>query len=131
MAYDGGFEDQILDKVMERTQYTWVRPEAFMNGWGQANPVGAPVAFTRTIDDLVLLRGWVNGNTTTAPIFYLPQWACPRTEVYLPAVAWPGGGVVSASVHVGATGQVNLVTPITGLQWLSLDGLGFPLQPVF
>lgn len=119
-----------LNFVSEAVRFNWVKPERLLNGWAVANP-NAPVAFTKTVDNLLLLRGWLGGNTTTAPMFYLPEWARPAHEAYLPATAWPGGAIVPAVISTGPGGAVQLVAAISGLQWVSLDGLMVSLQPVF
>lgn len=121
--------DAFRESVAEAVRFNWVRPDPWLNGWG-ALP-GYPVAFTKTSDGLLLLRGLAVGPVSSGVrLFQLPSWAAPAQQAYLSTFAW-NGGPVPVGVRVDTNGAVVLLGTVAGFQWLTLDGLVCALQPVY
>lgn len=91
------------------------------NGWAYFGSGYAPPAFTKTSDNVIMLKGMVSGGTSTA-------WT---TLCTLPVGYRPTANIIFANTSGGAVGRID-VLPDGEVQfaagsnsWTSLDGISF------
>lgn len=99
---------------------TWKNP-AMLDNWVRYLETHESLAFIKSYDNTVFLKGTIAGGTVgaTARVFILPKGYRPSYKMVFLAVTNTGIG----QVDIEATGEVRPVTG--GTTWFSLSGIAF------
>lgn len=85
---------------------------AFQNGWVNYSTTSYPtrpaLAYKRTLDNFLELRGYLSSNAATAPlIFALPAAYRPRFDTTFPCMSWLSPSWAAARLVVASSGNVS------------------------